>query len=172
MYRAFPGSDYYGSSVVLGLASGRQSRCYNDGTYSTGRCHVRCVRTRFAAEPSPEGACGNRGYQLPLAIASQLQCLPASPLQICCGGCGSPPGQTVVRFSLTMRTGLAERSHTYLLTLPLSCHALVLSEFPRKVRHCPRSHMLPTSPVFHGNSIIASNGAQPPSIHCYAGIPH
>src|SRR5947209_432563 len=49
----------------------------------------------------------------------------ASPLQICCGGCGYPPGRTLVRFALTLRTGLADLSHTYLLTIsalmPCSC---------------------------------------------------
>jgi len=57
----------------------------------------------------------NRSHWLHISIANNLQCLTASPLQICCGGCGYPPGRTLVRFSLTMRTGLAEPGHTYLL---------------------------------------------------------
>jgi hypothetical protein len=43
MCQAFPGSDYYGGSVALGLASRRRSRIYARVTLSMLRCLVRSL---------------------------------------------------------------------------------------------------------------------------------
>src|SRR5713226_5175193 len=100
--------------VTMGVPSPCVSRRVGDPVFAQRKRSVRVVLLLFLTRLI---ACSS--LKRALHQARSPWCIPASPLQTCCGGCGRH--RTELGFdnpSLTMRTGLAGRSRTCLPQIP------------------------------------------------------
>jgi hypothetical protein len=152
MYQAFPGSDYYGGSVTVGLAPLRRSRICTRETLSTLRLPVRFL-TPFIAGYSPLRAfCEHSTDSHIRGVAASGMLRRAVP---CAVG-----NLSLASVGLAIRTGLAGTTALHTFGLPRFT-AMLVSPLPFGARlgGCPRRSHCSQPPAPQERSHVRRNGA-------------